>query len=544
MALSKKDLQTLLDRYQQRTASIKAATAESLVQESSEQKERRIKRLLRPENYAEFFDYYFGPGSSIPLSDHPSAKFHVDIYRDLYHKDFITLFNLIFRGGAKSTHGNLGYPFALKQSGKARFFLVVGANELRAAMLLQDLQIQLEHNRRIIDDFGPQKSYGNWADGQFVTADRCTFMSLGIDQPARGLRANGVRLEYVSIDDIEDPKRAMNTDLCQEYANKVTGDIQGAFSLTSERTIINNNYFVSGGFISELLKRKGFDMQRIDTRQNNIVKKDLAHLYQINLTDKYYTEVSADSNDWHPSWDRFSREYCLRKIDALANDKATLSNEYYNTPIKVGKLFKPQMIRWTKPLPLDQYDLIVDFWDFSYTSKGDTKAMARIGCKGSRLTLLDLFCRNCDIEVAFQECFCSGKAVMRRNPSYLQLYDANVAQQAIYEPQLADAAARYSSPMLPQPTHNTTDKYIKISVTLGAALLGGMLYFSESIQDNPDWDEASLQLFSFEKGSKVHDDWPDALAEAVGNARANYTGEYTGSSFKPIIGTRKRSRKY
>lgn len=544
MALSKSDMKALLERYQQRTAAIRKASADDLVKESDDQREKRIKHLLLPKNYAEFFDYYFGPGSSIPLSDHPSAPFHVDIYKDLYNKDFITLFNLIFRGGAKSTHGNLGYPFALKQSGKARFFLVVGANEKRAAMLLQDLQLQLEHNRRIIDDFGTQKSYGDWADGQFETTDRCTFMSLGIDQPARGLRANGVRLEYVSIDDVEDPKRAMNTDLCQEYANKVTGDIQGAFSLTSERTIINNNYFVEGGFISELLKRKGFDMRRIDTRHNNIIRHQLAHLYQINLTDKYYTEVSDSSDDWHPSWDRFSRDYCLRKIDSLANDKATLSNEYYNTPIKVGKLFKPSMIRWVKPLPLDQYDLIVEFWDFSYSAKGDTKAMARIGCKGARMTLLDIFCRNCDIDTALQECFAGGKAVIRLNQSYLTLYDANVAQQTIYEPVLADAAARFNSSLIPQPTHNTTDKYIKISTTLGAALMGGQLFFSESIQNHPDWNEASHQLFSFEKGSKVHDDFPDALAEAVGNARANYSGEYSGASFKPIIGNRKRNGKY
>lgn len=544
MALTNKQLQSLLERYQQRTASIRSASVDSLIQETSSQKEARIRHLLKPENYAEFFDYYFGVGSSLPLSDHPSAPFHVDIYKDLYHKDFLTLFNLIFRGGAKSTHGNLGYPFALKQSHKARFFLVVGANEVRAAMLLQDLQLQLEHNRRIIDDFGPQKSYGNWADGQFETLDHCTFMSLGIDQPARGLRANGVRLEYVSIDDIEDPKRAMNTDLCQEYANKVTGDIQGAFSLTSERTIINNNYFVEGGFISELLKRKGFDMRRIDTRHNNIIRHPLSHLYQINLTDKYYTDISPDSTDWHPSWDRFSREYCLRKVESLKNDKATLSNEYYNTPVKLGKLFKPSMIHWIKPLPLDQYDLIIDFWDFSYSAKGDTKAMARIGCKASRLTLLDIFCRNCDIEVALQECFSSGKEVLKHNPSYLPLYDANVAQQAIYTPILSDAATRYHASIIPQPTHNSTDKYTKISITLGSALISGQLFFSEKILDHPDWNEASHQLFSFEKGSKTHDDFPDALSEAIGNARANYSAEYTGSSFRPIIGTRKRKSKY
>ena len=164
------------------------------------------------------------------MADSDSAWYHQAVYEDLYKNAYITLFNLIFRGGAKSTHANLGYPFALKQSKQAQFFLVVGINEIRASMLLQDLQVQFEHNHRIIRDFGNQKCYGSWADGQFETTDRCTFMSLGIDQPFRGLKANGVRLEYVSIDDVEDKKRTLNTNLINEYADKVTGDIQGAFS--------------------------------------------------------------------------------------------------------------------------------------------------------------------------------------------------------------------------------------------------------------------------------------------------------------------------
>ncbi|MDR2423375.1 MAG: hypothetical protein LBD59_01450, partial [Prevotellaceae bacterium] len=168
--MTKKEIAELEKRFLERSQFVYKATLETLDRETPEQQEARIKRLLKPQNYGEFFNYYFGKDTPVPLADCDCAWYHTDVYKQLYDKPFITLFNLIFRGGAKSTHANLGYPFALKQAGLAKFFLVVGANELRAAMLLQDLQVQFECNNRIINDFGTQKLGGSWADGQFQTA--------------------------------------------------------------------------------------------------------------------------------------------------------------------------------------------------------------------------------------------------------------------------------------------------------------------------------------------------------------------------------------
>ena len=183
--MTKKEYQELLERYKIRTREINKSTIESIIEESIDAQQARIKHLLKPENYGQFFGYYFGKDTPIPMAESDSAWFHIDVYKDLYYKKFITLFNLIFRGGAKSTHANLGYPFALKECNLAKFFLIIGANESLAKMLLMDLQVQFEANNRIIKDFGMQKSYGSWADGQFETKDRCTFMALGIDQPFR-----------------------------------------------------------------------------------------------------------------------------------------------------------------------------------------------------------------------------------------------------------------------------------------------------------------------------------------------------------------------
>ncbi|MGE4542238.1 MAG: hypothetical protein AB7D35_13340 [Bacteroidales bacterium] len=541
--MTKREYKDLLERFRERSLFINRATIESIREETPEEQEARVTMLMKPENYGQMFSYYFGVGTPIPMADSECAWFHNAVYRDLYNDAFLTLFNLIFRGGAKSTHANMGYPFALKQSEKAKFFLTVGANEVRAAMLLQDLQVQFEANNRIIKDFGLQKSYGNWADGQFETVDRCTFMALGIDQPFRGLRQNGVRLEYASIDDVEDKKKAMNKRLVQEYADKVTGDIQGAFSTKSERTIINNNYFVEKGLIHTLLEKKGFDIRNIDTKQNQIIDKDFAKLYLINLTDKYYDQIRVENiGDWNPSWpERYSHLACLRKKQQYQHDKEVLSGEFYNTPINVGKRIKKHMIRMVKPKAYDQYLVIVGNWDFAYSDAACYKAMATLGIQGMHMTVLDVYCRQtADIDTALDYHYTQAKKTVKLNSSILFYYDASVAQEAIYEPVLYRAAKKHKSYNVPIPQKSTVDKFIKIDTTLVSVLITGLLDFSEELLENPDWEEAKAQMLNFEKGGKYPVDFPDALTDAIIKGQEYLTDAANDDqSTKPVIGIRK-----
>ncbi len=542
MNISKRELAELYERFRERSAFIARATVDSIIRETADEKEQRITSLLKPENYNQLFNYYFGKDTPIPMADCECAWYHRAIYNDLYHNAYVTLFNLIFRGGAKSTHANLGYVFALKQTGKAKFFLVVGANELRAIMLLQDLQLQFEHNARIIDDFGNQKVYGSWADGIFETTDRCTFMALGIDQPFRGLRANGVRLEYVSIDDVEDKKRAQNQQLVRETIEKITGDIQGAFSTRSERMIINNNYFVQKGVIEGLLQKKGIDITKIDTRQNQVIDTKYTKLYLINLTTLYYDQITAGNHKWQPSWpERFDREYCLRKIEQYAHNKEVLSGEYYNTPINAGKKIRAEMIRMVKPLPLKDYELIIENWDLAYSSSACYKAKATIGIHNGQIHVLDVFCRQCDIATAMDYHFRQARKILMENSALVSYYDASVAQEAVYEHQWLMATKKYNMYHIPLPQKSTVDKYIKIDTTLIGVLAAGILSFADTLENNPDWTEAKAQLLNFEKGGKYPVDFPDALADAIIKAQEfTILGNGNEHYIEPVIGKRKR----
>ena len=546
--MTKKEYRELTERFREKSHFINKATIENLIKETSEQQEQRIKHLLLPENYGEMFSYYFGKDTPIPMADCDCAWYHTAIYKDLYYDAYTTLFNLIFRGGAKSTHANMGYPFALKQTEVAKFFLTVGANEVRAAMLLQDLQVQFEANNRIIKDFGMQKSYGNWAEGQFETTDRCTFMALGIDQPFRGLKQNGIRLEYASIDDCEDKKKAMNKRLITEYADKVTGDIQGAFSKRSERTIINNNYFVEKGLIHTLLEKKGFDIRNIDTKRNQIRKEKYATLYLINLTNKYYDEIGPENmSEWEPSWkERYTHEDCLRKKEQYRHDKETLSGEFYNTPINVGKRIKKDMIKMVKPKSFDQYIVIVGNWDFAYDGTSENacyKSMATLGVDGIRMTCLDVFCRQtADIDTALEYHYKNANRIAKTNSSIIFYYDGSVAQEAVYSPVLLRAAVKHKSWVIPISQKSISDKWTKIDTVLVSVLITGLLDFSEELLHNPDWEEAKAQMLNFQKGGKYPVDFPDALTDAILKAQEYITGENGGgeSTNEPVIGTRKR----
>ncbi len=99
--MTKKEYRDLLDRYKMRSVEINKSTIESITEEAPEAQDARIKMLLKPKNYGLFFNYYFGKDTPIPLADSDCAWFHNSVYRDLYYNQYMTIFNLIFRGGCK-----------------------------------------------------------------------------------------------------------------------------------------------------------------------------------------------------------------------------------------------------------------------------------------------------------------------------------------------------------------------------------------------------------------------------------------------------------
>ena len=162
--------------------------------------------------------------------------------------------------------------------------------------------------------------------------------------------------------------------------------------------------------------------------------------------------------------------------------------------MEVDKIFKTDWNSNAKPKPLNEYQLLIGHWDFSYSNTGDTKAFALLRIDSCSYTLLDVFCRRCDLETALEYHYVNAKKWYKVNNACVFFYDASVAQQTIYEPLLWRASSKHNSFHIPQPEHSSTDKYLRIEATLTSVLSSGKLLFSENLKESGDWEEARFQI--------------------------------------------------
>ncbi len=529
--MTKTELKEAQERYFAMSKMVKNLTSEALTKETTDEQQARIKRLLKPENYIEFFDYYFGVNSGLPLADAPSSKFHQASYEKVFKDNKIRQFRQWFRGAAKSIHTNVGNILHLKENNELFFAILIGANEGLSKILLSDLQVHLEHNERIIKDFGVQLSYGNWADGEFQTKDGKYFKALGLNQPFRGLRFGQYRPDFASVDDCEDRDRAKRPEMVRKYGEKITGDLKKAFHKKRGRLIVPNNYITKDGLLDFLMDKfkdsKHFDLSKIDLATKNITKEN-------------YDKVKG----WEPSWDeRYSKQDVIDII--LDDDYYTSQREDFNNPIEEGKLFKATEIVERNVHHRETFDGFLIHWDLSYTSTGDYKAGVLLGVKGTRLVVLEVFCQKCETPTAME---CHFKWIEKYLSKYgivpLSFYDASVAQKAIYEPVIHQIAEDNECTYVPLPMHQSGDKHTRIETTLTNIFHRKILTWDETLKERSkkDYEAGRKQLLAFEKGVNI-DDFPDTLERACALSQLFFGYSKAESSGKPLIGKRKKKRR-
>ncbi|CAL2108191.1 conserved hypothetical protein [Tenacibaculum sp. 190524A02b] len=489
--MTRTDLKKAYEAFLARGKEIQESTYLSIVKETSAEQEQRIKMLLKPENYVKFFDYYFGLHSGDPLADAPCADFHQSSYEKVYANPFIKQLRMWYRGAAKSIHTNVGNMLHLKQNDELYFGLIIGQNEPHAQLLLSDIQVHLEYNEKFIKDFGVQKIYGSWSGGEFQTKDGRFFKGLGIDQPFRGLRKGKHRIDFVSLDDVEDRKIAKKKERVQERGEKITGDIVKAFGLHRGRFIMPNNYIVKDGLIDYLRK---------EWKKNPNLS-----ISKVNLTDEY----------GNPSWhQRISKEKAAA-INA-DTDYYTSQREDYNNPIEKGKRFKEEWIRFEKVPPIEEFFLFVGYWDLSYKREGDFKAYAVIGVANGKMYVLHVFCRQCEVTEAVKWHYDLVQELAIQGIKVMNYFDATASQGIVHSPVFQQESLRRHFFEVPIEDHSQHgDKHNRIDTTLTNVFFNKTLVFADYLEGTEDMEAAKTQLLSFQKGTTSPDDFPDALENAV-----------------------------
>jgi hypothetical protein len=517
--MTKTDLKLAKQKYDELSKYIAKVSGSNLIKETTEQQERRIKHLLKPENYVEFFDFYFGINSGQDFADAPSSWFHQKSYERVFHNPKIIQQRRWFRGAAKSIHTNVGNTAHLKENKELRFGVLLGRTEDLAKKLLSNLQVQLDNNEKYIKDFGEQKSYGNWADGIFETSDGTYFKGIGLNQPIRGLNHNGRRPDFASMDDLEDRKAAKNIELTNENVRKLTGDLGKAGQRGRFRRIMPNNLIVKDGIIEKFAekykKSKNFEISTI------------------NLCD----------NDFNPTWhERYDRDECIEIVND--DDYHTSQREDFNNPVEEGKRIKEEWIKFKSTHGNKIHSGLIEWWDLSYTDDGDYKAGLLLSIENGKAHVLEIYNRQGGRPEAMATHYNWQKKYNARGMTPISFYDATASQKSVYEPEWLIASEDNNAVDIPFPDHASGDKHDLIDAVLTSAFFSGLITFDDKLRDTDDMDKALDHILAFEKKCKTPDDILDCLMNCIRKGRLLFGySKKEESNMKPSIGKRKRRRR-
>ncbi|MGC1471535.1 MAG: hypothetical protein WA775_02990 [Psychroserpens sp.] len=516
--MTKTELKEAKEKYFRLSKQIQTMTSVGLIKETSDEQEARIKRLLKPENYVEFFDFYFGVNSGMGFADAPSSWFHLESYLTVFENPKINQQRRFFRGGAKSTHTNVGNTSHLKENKMLYFGVLIGRTQDMSNKLLSNLQVQLDNNEKYIKDFGTQKTYGSWSDGEFECTDGTFFKALGLNQPFRGLNHNGMRPDFASMDDLEDRKAARNIELTKENVRKLTGDLGKAGQRGRFRRIMSNNYVVKNGIVDGYAKK--------------YEKSDNFEIMTINLCDA----------DFNPSWhERYTKEECIEIVND--DDYHTSQREDFNNPVEEGKRIKEEWIKFKTTHGNKIHNGLISFWDLSYTDDGDFKAGAVLSIEKGRAHVLEIFNRQCTRPEAMATHYEWQKKYNEKGMSIISYYDATAAQEAVYEPDWLIACEENNAMDIPFPDHASGDKHERIDATLTGAFSRGLITFDDRLRDSKDMDDALNHILAFEKKCRTPDDILDVIENCVRKGRVLFGYSQTDERPKPKIGKYKKKRR-
>lgn len=465
----------------------------TLVNETPAQKNKRIRRLQK--DYAAFCEYYFP--HFLSLRDKTTGEVIRTVHNAPFHNSAALKvkntpnLKAVFkwpRGHAKSTHFDIFLPLWLMFQPKRliNVMVVVGKSEDSAIGLLSDLQAELEFNQRIIADFGEQKAIGNWQEGKFVTQSDVAFFARGRGQSPRGLRYKEARPDYIVIDDLDDDELCRNEKRVHDLTDWVKEALFGALDVGRGRFIMVGNLISKTSVLANIAATKGV----------------------------YVSEIKAVDRDGEPVWnEKWTKEEAEEAATFMGY--RSWQKEMMHNPINDGTIFRHEWIRYKKALPLYKYEMLVCYTDpsFKSTMANDYKASRLWGKIGNELHLIDCYVRQDTVSGMVRWLYNLYEAT--RDRAVIRFFmEANFMQDVILDEFTTEGNARGYQLPISADKRRKPDKLQRIEA-VSPLWERGFVFYNEALKDSPDMQVGIDQTLALERGSRVHDDAPDADEGAI-----------------------------
>lgn len=445
----------------------------------------QIKRIERARKDYNFFVKTYFPN----IARCECGKFQIDAANYILNNPNTRAVFEWARGHAKSTHFGVLVPLWLKIQKDKQFhtLVLVSKSEDSADRLLADLQAELEFNELYTKDFGKQMKDGNWAEGEFTTSDGCYFVSLGRGQSPRGIKSNGRRPDYIIIDDIDDDEMVRNDQRVSKATEWVLSALFGTMEAGRGRFIMVGNKIAKTSILSKIIERPG------------------VHHTKVNILDK----------NGNPTWKENYTPAEVAEMRAFMGERK-FQKEYMNNPLTEGAIFQQKHIRYGKMLPLKEYRQLICYTDpsFKNSATADYKATMLVGkTPDGHFHLLKAFADQTSVSEMVNWHYEIMDYVDGKVP-VMYYMESNFMQDLMLDEFKKVGASVGLHVPIRGDSRKKPDKFARIEA-MQPLFERGLVVFNENEKNTPGMQVLEEQLLMFERGSRSHDDAPDALESAI-----------------------------
>ena len=417
------------------------------------------------------------------------------------------------RGHAKSTHVSLMIPLWLmiQESRTIHVMILVSKSEDGACLLLGDLQCELQFNTLLRADFGIEIDEGNWSAGKFKTLDGMLFMAIGRGQSPRGIKNRGQRPDYIVIDDIDDDEMVRNPARVSQAFDWCLSALLGAMDMGRGRFVLVGNRIGKDSVLSRFAERP----------------------------ETYHTVVNAIDASGAPSWpEKYTREEIMGLRTYMGERR--FQKEYMNNPVNEGAVFLRKHIRYGRILPLREYRSLVCYTDPSFKSgtSNDFKATMLVGkTRTGEYHVVKAYADQTSVSEMVAWHYEIDRLVDGRVPVMYYMESNFIQDLLLDEFRKVGEASGHQIPIRGD-GRKKPEKFSRIEA-MQPLFERGLVILNERERESPGMLQLVEQLLMFERGSRAHDDAPDALEGAV--FLLNRRGSARSASYR--IGKRP-SRRY
>lgn len=384
----------------------------------------------------------------------------------------------------------------LAMTGKKKNILMVSSTYDNAVRLLLPYFTILEFNNRIINDYGEQKSIGNWESGEFITKKGVAFRALGAGQSPRGTRKDEVRPDTVLIDDIDTDEECRNPKRIEAKFEWIQEALYGTRSISNPLLwIVCGNIIAKYCCVTELAK--------------------LADIHEI---------INIRGKDGLSTWPQKNTEELIDRTLSKISWKSQ-QKEYFNNPVVSGDVF--EQIKFDKCPPLKSCDSVLIYADPSTSNKdrgvnkqASYKSVGVVGRKGSKYYLYKIWLKQTNnskfvsyLFEAYGYLIENGVDIKRVHIENNSLQAPHYEQVILPEIKKQGGELKIHLPITPD-TRKKSDKFFRIEGTLEPKNRLGNLIFNINEKNDPDMKVMEEQMLGVAENAKMMDG-PDMLEGGV-----------------------------